>query len=716
MKFGTPSVRRLTTDETELIVDVTPGGRPRIVYWGARLRHADPQELATLATRQWTHGGPSVDVPDSLSNELGAGLAGPPGLRLHRNGEHWATCLAVISSASTPTNGMAVVCEDANASVRVTYTLELDVDSHVLSAQTAVENLGDAVLSVDWCAALCVPLDDRLQSLTSFTGRWAGEFQRQDVDAFQGSVVRDNLRGRTSHEHVPLVIAREPDTNESQGGVAAFHLAWSGNHRVRIDRHNDGRAFAQLGELFFPGEMMLNAGDVYESPALLAAWSDDGLSTLSSRFHAHALKHAGGGGGLSKPRPVHFNTWEAMYFDHDEARILDLVDRAAAVGAERFVLDDGWFGSRRDDGRGLGDWWVSEEVYPDGLHRIAARVRERGMTLGLWFEPEMVNPDSELFRQHPDWVLSVDGIETLPARNQLALDLTRREVCDFLLARLSDVIATYGVDYIKWDMNRDVQHPGSAGRAVAHRQVRAVYALMATLRERFPELEIESCASGGARADFGVLPLVERLWISDNNDARDRQRIQRGASHLFPLAVSGAHVGPRQCHITQRAHSMAFRAATAMFGHMGLELDLADETEADLEKLRAAIALHKRHRALIHTGRHYRIDTRADLTAFAVVAPNQKEALVSCATLDGHASTLPPRLRVPGLDDAQHYRLKLVWPRDGASITTPSIVDAASLSGDGALFSGESIRQHGLQLPLTYPDVCLVFHFEAIAG
>ena len=527
--------------------------------------------------------------------------------------------------------------------------------------------------------------------------------------------MRDNLRGRTSHESVPLVIAQEHCTSESQGLAAGFHLAWSGNHRVRVDRHNDGRAFAQLGELFFPGEMILDTNEVYQSPPLLAAWSDEGLSKLSQRFHEHALKCAGGGNLLKKPRPVHFNTWEAMYFDHDEARILDLVDRAAAIGAERFIIDDGWFGSRRDDSRGLGDWWVSDTVYPEGLHRIAARVRERGMELGLWFEPEMVNPDSELFRQHPDWVLGVDGVETLPSRNQLALDLTRPEVCDYLLERLSDLIAEYRADYIKWDMNRDVQHPGSAGRAVAHQQTQAVYTLMAELRARFPDLEIESCASGGGRADFGVLRLVERLWISDNNDARDRQHIQRGASHLFPLAISGAHVGPRQCHITQRVHSMAFRAATAMFGHMGLELDLADETEADLETLRSAIALHKQHRNLIHSGRHYRIDTAEFFPAFAVVAQDSSEALVSCAKLDGHVTTLPPRLRVPGLNKGMRYRLTLIWPPGDVSITSPSVIEAADLQGDGVVVSGESIAEHGMQLPLTYPDVCLVFHLHAVS-
>ncbi len=705
---------RLSTSAVEVIIDISAGARPGIIYWGPTLPHTSPEELALLSTRQWAFGGANVDVSDSLSNEFGAGLAGPSGFVAHRNREDWASILTLTDAAQDAGNRALLVCQDSNTGLSATYTLEIDLDSHVLSARTTIENLGNDALTIDWCAALCLPLDRRLQSLLTFTGRWAGEFQTQEVPAFRGSVVRENKSGRTSHDNFPALVAKARYTSEKHGPAAGFHLGWSGNHRVRADRHSDGRAFVQMGELFYPGEMVLGQGERYETPEMLAAWSDNGLTRLSQRFHEHFNKHVGGGRKDRKPRPVHYNTWEAIYFDHSEERVLDLVDRAADVGAERFVLDDGWFGTRRHERSGLGDWWVAKDVYPDGLHRITDRIRERGMEFGIWFEPEMVNPDSDLFRAHPDWILAADGVEQVPFRDQYTLDLTKLEVFNYLFETISAVIAEYDVAYVKWDMNRDIQHPGSAGRGVIHRQTQAVYDLMAKLRSHFPELEIESCSSGGGRADFGVLRHADRLWLSDNNDAGDRQAIQRGASHFFPLAINGSHVGPRLCHITRRTHSMAYRAATAMFGHMGLELDLADEPEADVETLKRAIALHKQHRKLIHSGRYFRLDSSDYLNAFGVVSDDGREALFSCAKTDGHSTTLPGRFRFAGLDDATRYRMRLIWPTENVSITSPSIVERADLLGDGIIVSGEAIGQHGVQLPLMYSDTCLIYHFVAV--
>lgn len=710
MNLGTASVRRIAAGETELVLDAARGSRPRILHWGTVLSETRDDELLLLSSRPWAHGGPDVAIPASFSNELGAGLAGPTGLLAHRDGRHWATCLTVESVEQDAPHRVRVVCSDPRAAVRVIYNLDIDTDSQVLSATSTLENTGDDDLAVDWCAALCLPLDSRLRTLRSFTGRWAGEFQPQDVPIFRGSFVRENRRGRTSHDSFPALIARADNTAEQSGPAAAFQLAWSGNHRLRVDGHNDGRTFVQMGELLLPGEMLLAPGERYTTPALIAAHSDAGLSHVSQRFHAHALRHAGGGRLHRKPRPVHYNTWEAVYFDHGEARLLELVDQAAAIGAERFVLDDGWFGSRRDETRGLGDWWVASERYPNGLDPIAQRLREHGMEFGLWFEPEMVNPDSDLFRAHPDWVLGVDALVQVPSRHQYVLDLTRPEVVDHLYERIAAIVEQYDVDYIKWDMNRDLHHPASDGHAAVHGQTRAVYGLMARLRERFPELEMESCASGGGRADFGVLRHADRVWLSDNNDAGDRQQIQRGASYVLPLAITGTHVGPRECHITRRVYSMAYRSATAIFGHMGLELDLSEETDADLDTLRRAIALHKRHRELIHGGRHVRLDTPDYLVAFGVVAQGAQSALFSCAKVAGHATTLPTELRLAGLEPQRHYRLRLIWPDDYAPITAPSLVETADLLGNGSVFSGEALMRHGIPLPLMHPDSCLVFH------
>jgi len=704
---------RLATAETEIVLDAAIGGRAQIAYWGPPLRHTTPDEIAALGTRQWVHGGPSIDVPPSLSNEIGAGANIAPGLACHRDGLDWAVLLVVQDVQTAAENHCAIICADKAAQLRVRYDLALDEHSHVLTASTTITNLGETPLAIDWCTALCIPLDAQLTRLKGFTGRWAMEFQEQIVPAFHGSYLRENTRGRTSHDSCPGLIAMSDGCTETSGCAAGFHLGWSGNHGLRVDRRNDGRAFVQMGELFLPGEMRLSANESYTTPPLYAARSEHGLNRLSQQFHHHVKRRVLDGRNKDKPRPVHFNTWEAVYFDLNEERLLALAEKAAAVGAERFVLDDGWFGARRNDAVGLGDWRVSKDAFPNGLAALADRVRELGMAFGLWFEPEMVNPDSDLYRAHPDWVLGVEGAPNIPARNQLALDLSQPEVSDYLFGRMSAIIREYSVDYIKWDMNRDIQHPGSGGRAAIHKQTHAVYALMRRLRDAHPALEIESCASGGGRCDYGVLRHTDRLWISDSNDALDRQRILRGASYFFPLRVMGGHVGPADCHITGRRHSMAFRVASAFFGHMGMELNLFDERDEDLETLRAGIALHKQHRALIHEGDFFRVDAPADLNIVGVVSRDESEALFSYASMASAANTLPGRIRLPGLDPAKRYRMRIIWPTQNISPTGPSIIEKSDLLGDGAVFSGEALAHHGMQPPVIRPEQCLIYHLRA---
>lgn len=704
----------LKTELTELVLKTGSGSRPHILYWGPALKNTTAEELALLSVRQWARGGAAVDVASSLSNELGAGVQGPPGFIAHRNSTDWAAIFEVSKVEQLSATSVRIVCDDPNTNIQAIYDLIIDPVSHVLSATTNITNRGGTPVTIDWCSALCMPLDRRLTRLKAFTGRWAQEFQDQEIPAFRGSYLRENKSGRTSHDNFPGLIAMADFTSEKSGPATGFHLGWSGNNRVRADRHSDGRAFVQMGELFYPGELEIAEGETYRTPTLFAAWSENGLNSLSQQFHNHLINNVMDQRIDKKSRPVHYNTWEAVYFDHSEEKLIALAEKAAQVGAERFVLDDGWFGSRRNDKAGLGDWWVSKDVYPNGLGPLTKKVRELGMEFGIWFEPEMVNPDSDLFREHPDWILEADGVEQVPFRDQFSLDLTRKEVFEYLFEKMSTIISEYDVAYIKWDMNREIHHPGSAGRGAIHNQTNAVYALMQRLRETHPKLEIESCSSGGARIDYGVMQYADRFWPSDSNDALDRQEIQRGASYFFPLKVMGTHVGPRQCHITGRTLSMEFRAATAFFGHMGMELNLLEETDSDLKILQSAIELHKKHRELLHGGDFVRLDSSEYLNVVGVVAGDKKEAIFSCAKTTGHNTTLPGRFRFTGLDPEKHYRVRIIWPTEGFSETAPSIVDAADLLGKGSIFSGEALLLHGIQLPLMYPETCIFYHFEAV--
>lgn len=699
-----------------VVIDAQINARPKFLYCGPDIAGVDATQLRLLSRWQYVHGGAGEERPLTLSNELATGTLAPPGLIASRQGEDWAIDLRVEDVRVSGSSGVTIECSDKRTRVGAAYRLKLDPITGVLTCSTRIKNNGDTPLCLEWCAGVTLPLDPRLNEIMGFSGRWAGEFQTEEIGTFQGSYVRENMAGRTSHECFPGLILKVPEACEGHGLACGFHLAWSGNHRLRVDRLPDGRSALQMGELLWPGEMRLEAGESYCTPDVLAAWSNRGVGAISRAFHTHLTKTILDKRTASKPRPVHFNTWEAVYFLHDQNHIIELAQMAASVGAERFVLDDGWFGARRSDKAGLGDWWVSPEIYPQGLHPIVNKVRELGMEFGLWFEPEMVNPDSDLYRAHPDWVLEAPGVDAIAFRNQLTLNLSKPEVADYLYEKIAALVGEYRIDYIKWDMNRDCHHPGNSGsggtRAVMHLQTFGVYRLIDRLREAFPELEIESCSSGGGRADYGILRRSDRIWTSDNNDARDRQHIQKGASYFFPLRVLGSHVGPKKCHITGRRFSMEFRVASAIFGHMGLELNLQLESEADRAVLAKGIALYKKHRALLHTGAFHRVPSAPHANVVGVVSKTRAEALFSYALLESRPRTAPDRLFFKGLDASRQYRVRIIWPTTDPSITTPSIVEAGDLMGKGAVFSGAALMEFGMPTPPLHPDSAVIYHLE----
>ncbi len=485
-------------------------------------------------------------------------------------------------------------------------------------------------------------------------------------------------------------------------------LGWSGNHRLCIEEESAGRAYAQFGELFYPGELSLEPGESYCSPVLYGARTHDGFSGLSQCFHRYARSHLTDARVTGKAKPVHFNTWEAMYFDLSMDRLCALADEAAEVGVERFVLDDGWFKNRNSDKAGLGDWFVDQKVFPQGLGPLVNYVNDKGMEFGLWVEPEMVNPDSDLYRAHPDWVLSAPGAPRVLSRNQLVLDLTRVEVQDYLFQCIDALLGEFSIRYLKWDMNRDLNQPGGRdGRAVSHYQTLALYGLLERVRKAHPSVEIESCSSGGARADFGILAHTDRIWTSDTNDALDRLRIQKGFSFFFPPEFMGAHVGPYKCHITGRSISMATRAGVALFGNMGIEANLLDMSAADKSELKAAVELHKKHRQLILGSDLVRLDLHDYESGFGIISPDRQEAMFSYALLAGQPNSAPGRFRFRGLDADDQYEVNIIWPLAPRSNST-SILDVIN----GAVVSGDALMRIGLQLPIMNPESLLIIYLQ----
>ena len=706
---------RFDAADATLIFACAKGAPVSILYWGGAL-HADTDcaELEGLFARQGMHGVADVSLPLSLAMEPGLGHPMFQGFAAHRAGKDWGSRFEV-GKVELREGGAKIICRDESTRLGLEYEIDFDARTGVLRIRSTLTNYGATPLDVSDMMTACLPVPDGMTDIIGFTGRWTQEFTQERVARNAATYLRENRSGRTSHFSYPAILLAATDTNESTGDVYGFHLAFSGNHRVRVDSLTDGRVLVSLGALLLPGEVRLAPGETYASPEIVAAYSGQGLSKLSRKFHDHVRTKLLSPEMRAKPRPVHYNTWEAVYFDHDVEKLKELATRAAEIGVERFVLDDGWFGGRRHDRAGLGDWTVSRDVYPDGLGPLVDHVTGLGMEFGLWFEPEMVNPDSDLYRAHPDWVLGLEGVEQIPFRSQLALDISRPEVADYLFHAIDAILRDHDISYIKWDMNRDLSHPGdSSGVPRAFAQVGALYALLDRVRHAHPYVEIESCSSGGARADMGVLAHSDRVWTSDSNDALDRQVIQRGASFFLPLEVLGCHVGPAKCHVTGRRLSMEMRAATALMGHMGLELNLLTERTADLDVLKNAIDLHKKHRALLHNGDVFRLDSAPQLIASGVIARDKSEAIYSVAYVASDAKVLPGRFQFTGLDPQRSYRLQLIWPSDWQAIKGPSAIETLDLNGEGAIFSGAALVHGGLQLPHAFPETCLLFYVAAV--
>ncbi len=707
---------RFDGGDTTLIFACAIGAPLSMLYWGKKLSAAVvAEDIERLSTRQGMHGVADISVPVSLAMEPGLGHPMLHGFAAHREGRDWAS-LFEVCKFDVNENGGVIICRDVRTKLGLEYRITLDPMTGVFTVGTTLTNYGDAQLDLNEMATACLPVPQTMTDIVGFTGRWTQEFGQERIARANGAYLRENRSGRTSHFSYPAMLLATADTNEQAGEVYGFHLAWSGNHRLRVDTLTDGRVFASVGALLIPGEIRIAPGESFVSPDIVAAYSASGFSALSRKFHTHVREKLLRPSMRAKPRPVHYNTWEAVYFNHDVDRLKELANRAAVIGVERFVLDDGWFGARRDDTAGLGDWVVSDAVYPEGLGPLINHVTGLGMEMGIWFEPEMVNPDSDLYRAHPDWVLGIDGIEQLPFRGQYVLDISREEVADYLFRQIDAILSEYDISYIKWDMNRDLSHPGgTSGQARAFAQVSALYALLDRLRAAHPKVEIESCSSGGARADMGVLAHSDRVWTSDSNDSIDRQHIQRGASFFLPPEILGCHVGPAHCHVTGRQLSMVMRAATAFTGHMGLELNLLTERESDLAQLRQAITLHKQHRALLHDGELYRLDSPEHLMTNGVVARDKSEAVFSLAFLTSEKKVLPDRLRFAGLDPAIRYRVHLIWPTVWSASKGPLAIEKLGINKEGAVLSGEALMAVGLQLPAAYPETVLLFHLIAEA-
>lgn len=732
---------------TGVVLDLSEHRLPSVIYWGDALgpiRPRDAEAIAAAAVPVVSLNAPDRPIRLSLLPEHRDGWAGRPGVSGSRAGAAWSPAWTVRSvrldgralSASTTAGPGRLEIDAHDEFAELDLTLTLDLTPHgLLRCRARVTNTADSTRPAyqldDLVIALPVPA--AVAELLDTGGRWLKERIPQRTPFGFGTHLREGRRGRTGPDAATVLHAGTPGFGFAEGEIWAVHTAWSGNHTTYAEHVWTGDRVLGGGELLLPGEVILGPGQAYESPWVYGAHGH-GLDDIARRFH-RTLRS-----GPNRPRgarPVTINVWEAVYFDHDLDRLLDLAERAAALGVERFVLDDGWFGARRDDTRGLGDWVVSPDVWPDGLHPLVDRVRTLGMEFGLWVEPEMVNLDSGLARAHPDWVMAARPELPVPARNQHVLDLGNPHAYAHIRDQLLAILAEYDIAYLKWDHNRDLVEAGSSARAGApgvHEQTLAAYRLMDELRAAHPGLEIESCSSGGARVDLEVLQHTQRVWASDCIDPHERQQILRWTGQLVPPEYLGSHIASGRSHSTGRIHDLGFRAATASFGHLGIEWDLAHATPQVLVELGLWVEFWKTHRELLLTGDVVRLDVDDPAVwVHGVVAPDAGEALFALVMMDTPWALPVPPVRLRGLDPTRRYAVRpvIVGPppsglRPPAWWGSPASRDAGASRdrpGDlppgwspgypGAEFTGAALAGPGFAAPTLDPDQAVLFHLVA---
>ena len=535
---------------------------------------------------------------------------------------------------------LAVMLEQEGVRLTLLYTAY----PTALIRRTVLENTGDAPVTLSKLMSFCVDLPGSFV-MTTFNGSWIAEMHRCDTPVGPAKVVSESLTGSSSNRHNPGFLLYEPGTTENAGTAYGFNLIYSGNHYAAAQRSHQHLTRVMQGINPSNFSLMLAPGEAFETPEAVLCHSEKGFNGLSRNMHTFVNDHVIPPYWHRRPRPVLYNSWEGCVFNFDQHRLLDLADRAKDLGCELFVLDDGWFGQRNSDKAGLGDYTVNKKKLPNGLEGLSQRIRKKGLQFGLWFEPESVNPDSDLYRAHPDWALT-DAFTPVTGRNQLLLDLTKPEVRDYIVENVSRILDSAQISYVKWDMNR---HSIALG-AKAHDFTLGLYDVLRRIFVPRPGVLLETCSSGGNRFDLGMLCFGPQIWTSDDTDPIERLDIQGGASYLYPQSVMGAHVSASPHAQTLRTTPLATRGNVAFFGCLGYELDLKHLLNVEIREIQGQIEFYKTYRQVFQFGTFRRNDLGWQVSAGTVTLCGVFHKLVNAAP--GYE-----RLRVLGLDKEKRYRV-----------------------------------------------------------
>jgi alpha-galactosidase len=551
---------------------------------------------------------------------------------------------------------LEITLEDKISGVEVVLSYSVFDDYDVILRNTRIHNISDSTIEIDSAYSANLDIAKGNYDLIYFSGGWGREREFCRCEIQQGAKIDiSNARGGSGHTLNPFIMVSEHNADEDKGNVYGFSLIYSGNHSSMIECDQYGNIRVQQGINPFMFKWTLEKGESFVTPQCVMCYSENGIGGLSRELNDVYRTNLCRSKWADKDRPILINNWEATYFDFDEDKLLSIAKRAKEAGVELFVLDDGWFGTRNDDFSGLGDWTVNYDKLPSGIDGLAKKINDIGLKFGLWFEPEMVNPDSDLYRAHPDWAISVPNRISSLSRNQLILDLSRDDVCDYIITAVSDVLKSANIEYVKWDMNRPMTDMPYEG--YNHKYTLGFYKIMDAITGAFPNILFEGCSGGGGRFDAGVLAYMPQIWTSDNSDAAARLKIQYATSMGYPVSAISAHVTAVPNHQNGRITSLKMRADTAYAGVFGYELDITKMSDTELAEIKKQVETDKKLRTLMRTGDFYRILSpyETNYCSWEMVSKDKKEVFFYSAKIFSVANSHDIRIKLKGLDAEAKY-------------------------------------------------------------
>lgn len=601
-----------------------------------------------------------------------------------KKGKYTLPGLPAVYAAEEEAETLEIVLEDSVTGIQAVLYYGVLPELDIITRSVKIVNTGEQTVCLEKVQSACLDILAGEYDLLSFYGRHCMERNYQRTPIAHGCHSIGSRRGTSSHQYSPVMIVAEHGTTEKNGSCYAMNFVYSGGFKgeAEQDQYNQTRVLMGMTDEMF--RYPLEGQQAFYAPEVIMSYTDKGLNRLSQNLHRCIRSHVCRGKYKEAVRPVLLNSWEASYFDFTGESICDLAKHAADAGIELLVMDDGWFGKRDDDNRGLGDWYVNEEKIGMSLAELISRVNDMGLKFGIWVEPEMVNEDSDLYREHPDWALTIPGRNPVRARNQLVLDFSRKEVVDYIYTQICGILDQGNIEYVKWDMNRSIYDVYSVAAkeqgSVLYDYVLGLYDFLERIVNRYPDILIEGCSGGGGRFDAGMLYYTPQIWCSDNTDAVDRVHIQHGTSFGFPVSAVGSHVSAVPNHQTGRRTSLHTRGVAAMAGTFGYELNLGELTEKEKEEIRQQINEYHKYAPLIQNGLYYRLSNPYEeaFGAWAFVSEDKGEVLLNAVTLEIHGNMTINYVKLQGLKEDSFYKEET----------------------SGNVYSGSALMEAGIPLPI----------------